>query len=63
MEWVLGLIIAALCGAIYSLCSNIEVLTERLSELEGDVQVYEHVLSDYGIEITAGLSTHQHNKE
>ena len=57
MVWILGLIIAMLCGGIYSLWSNGKVVIERLDELEGDIQVYEHVLRERGIEITVGLST------
>ena len=63
MEWVLALIIAVLCGVIYSLLSNGKVIMDRLDELEGDIRVYEHVLRERGIEITVGLSTSPISKE
>ena len=63
IELYLGLAIAILIGGVLSLWNNNSALIGKLSDLEGDIQVYEHVLRERGIEITKGLSTSPHNKE
>ena len=63
IELYLGLAIAILIGGVISLWNSNSDLIGRLSDLEGDIQIYEHVLRERGIEITKGLSASPHNKE